>query len=324
MKEIGQLLKDKRDSLKISLEEVAVSTKISVKILQALEEGDLAKLPAKPFVRGFIQSYSKFLGLDVKEILEKFQQAVGTTNPKTEIVLPETDNLEKQLPGSGRSIITGIAIVLVIIAIVVIQRVIAQREEEMRTGEIQAITGNDAPLEIKPQTSPTPDGSASPSPTADAAATPAAALATAAATAAATATPAPTPLPTATPKPTTTPTPTPAPTPKPTATPTATPAPTPAATPAAAATPVGPAATTPGAPQEIIIEALDHVTIKVTIDEKPAQEFTMNADQIQTFKAKNRIRIYTPNGGAVSIIQNGNELGVPGNLGQPKLMVYPP
>jgi hypothetical protein len=80
----------------------------------------------------------------------------------------------------------------------------------------------------------------------------------------------------------------------------------------------------PGAPQEIIIEALDHVTIKVTIDEKPAQEFTMNADQIQTFKAKTRIRIYTPNGGAVSIIQNGNDLGVPGNLGQPKLMVFPP
>lgn len=321
MKEIGQLLKDKRESLKISLEEVAVSTKISVKILQALEEGDLNKLPAKPFVRGFIQSYSKFLGLDVKEILEKFQQAVGTTNPKAEIVLPETENLEKQLPGSGRSIITGIAIVVVIIAIIVIQRIIAQREEEMRTGEIQAITGNDAPLEIKPQGSPAAESSPGASPSPEASPSPSPVLA---ATASASATPAPTPAatPTATLKPTATPTPTP--TPKPTATPkpTSTPA---AATPAATAAAVpAPAATTPGAPQEIIVEALDHVTIKVTIDEKPAQEFTMNADQIQTFKAKNRIRIYTPNGGAVSIIQNGNELGVPGNLGQPKLMVYPP
>ena len=49
----------------------------------------------------------------------------------------------------------------------------------------------------------------------------------------------------------------------------------------------------------------------------------MSADQIQTFKAKGKIKIFTPDGGAISIIQNGYDLGVPGNLGQPKTMVFP-
>jgi cytoskeleton protein RodZ len=76
-------------------------------------------------------------------------------------------------------------------------------------------------------------------------------------------------------------------------------------------------------PQEIIVEALDKVTIRVTIDNKAPQEVTMSADQIQTFKAKGKIKIFTPDGGAISIIQNGFDLGVPGNLGQPKAMVFP-
>ncbi len=288
---------------KISLEEVAISTKISIRILQAIEDGDLSKLPAKPFVRGFIQSYGRYLGLDTKEVLDKFQEAVGATKPQPQILLPESGKLDNNLPGSGRNMFTIASIILVIIAIVVVQRLISQREAEMHSGEVQAITGSDTPLHIKPLAtpspleSPTPAASLTPSVTPNTETTPSAS---------------PTPE---MPSPTPTPSPlsneasliltTPAPTP------TSTPTPTPASSPEALV------------PQEVIIEALDHVTIKVTIDNKPTQEFTMNADQIQTFKAKGRIRIYTPNGGAISIIQNGFDIGVPGNLGQPKLMVFP-
>lgn len=313
MKELGQFLRDKREEKGMSLEEVSVATKIGVRVLLAIEEGDLSKLPPKAFVRGFIQSYAKYLGLDVKEILNKFQEAVGTTNPKS-IPIPEVNRIESDLPGGVRKIITVTAIVFTIVAIIIIQRVISKREAEMRNGEVQAITGDDSPLNIKPTPVPTPLP------------TPAVGHAAPQVLGKYVPTPAPTPLPTvaATPLPT----PKPAAQPHATAKPAAIPTAVPTAIPAAGAGPLAVpavAAATPEAlvPQEIIIEALDKVILKISIDGKPSQEVQMSADQIQTFKAKGKIKIFTPDGGAISIIQNGYDLGVPGNLGQPKTMVFP-
>jgi len=306
MKELGQFLKEKREEKGVSLEEVSVATKIGVRVLQSIEDGDLSKLPPKAFVRGFIQSYAKYLNLDVKEILDKFQEAVGSTNPKS-IPIPEVNRIERDLPGGIRKIVTVVAIVFTIVAIIIIQRVISKREAEMRSGEIQAITGDDTPLLLKtsqtPSLTPLPSPSlATPAPSVSPIPTPVVVgRATPQVLAKFVPVPSATPIPVSTPSPTATPSPIPAPTEAPT------PVPTPEVL----------------IPQEIIIEALDKVTLKITIDSKPPQEVQMNADQIQTFRAKGKIKIFTPDGGAISIIQNGYDLGVPGNLGQPKTMVYP-
>ena len=76
-------------------------------------------------------------------------------------------------------------------------------------------------------------------------------------------------------------------------------------------------------PQEVIVEALDTVTLKVQIDELPPKVMTLNIDQIQTFKAKGSLKLTISNGGAVNVIHNGNDLGVPGNLGQAKTLTFP-
>lgn len=317
MKEIGQFLKQTRESLNISLEEVSVSTKISIKLLQALEEGDVEKLPAKTFVRGFIQSYAKYLGLDVKEVMTKFQDTMGPTNPNSPIALPETTDVEKNLPGSGRSIIKVAAIILTLIGIFVVHRIIVIREEEMKSGEINVITGSDTPLNIKPAVTPSPnvDAQSSPSPNEKTAA--AAGNSSPAAQASPQASASPSPKASASPSPSPSPSASPKASPKPSASP--------KASPQAVASPVAVAAASPVAevPQQVIVEALDAVTITVTIDSKPSQEIKMTADQIMTFKAKGKIKISTPNGGAISVIQNGFDWGVPGNLGQPKVMVFP-
>jgi len=260
------------------------------------------------------------LGLDVKDILNKFQEAVGTTNPKS-IPIPEVNRIESDLPGGVRKIITVVAIVFTIVAIIIIQRVISKREAEMRNSEVQAITGDDSPLNLKgspaPATTPAASPTPLPSPTPNV-------VGHAAPQVLGKYIAPPTPMPTATPQPT--PKPTAKPTPLPTQAPKSTPTPNPTAqpTPTSTASPSTPVPTPEAlVPQEIIIEALDKVTLKVTIDSKAPQEIQMSADQIQTFKAKGKIKIFTPDGGAISIIQNGFDLGVPGNLGQPKTMVFP-
>lgn len=301
MKEIGELLKQRRESLNVTLEEVSSVTKINVKSLQALEAGELDKLPAKTFVRGFVQTYAKYLGLNSQEILDKLQTTLGSTRPKpAESNHPSDQATTMRKPvntdfsGSGKNIITAGAIILTIIAIAIIQRIVSRHEAEMKTTEVQAITGNDQPVNVKPAPTPAPV----PTPAAAPTASPMASVAA-------------TPSPTPTVKPT--------PRPKKSPTPAASAAPTATGGGAAAAAPVVPAEE----PQEIIVEALDNVVIKVSIDGKGAQEISMAPDQIQTFKAKGRIKLVTPNGGAINITHNGKEIGVPGNLGQPKTMVFP-
>ncbi len=63
----GEELRRERVIRDISLEEISQSTKISVRLLRALEESDVQKLPAPTFTRGFIRAYARHLGIDPEE-----------------------------------------------------------------------------------------------------------------------------------------------------------------------------------------------------------------------------------------------------------------
>jgi hypothetical protein len=56
----------------LSLDEVARKTKIQARILEQLESGKLEGLPADVFVRGFIRSMAKCVGLDEDEALRRY------------------------------------------------------------------------------------------------------------------------------------------------------------------------------------------------------------------------------------------------------------
>lgn len=63
----GEELKRERLVREISLEEISAATKISMRLLTALESSNLARLPAPVFTRGFIRAYSLYVGLDPVE-----------------------------------------------------------------------------------------------------------------------------------------------------------------------------------------------------------------------------------------------------------------
>ena len=54
---------------------MAKITKIQLRILEKLESGSLDGLPAEVFVKGFVRSYAKCVGLDESEALDKFSAA---------------------------------------------------------------------------------------------------------------------------------------------------------------------------------------------------------------------------------------------------------
>lgn len=61
---LGEKLIKLRSQYRMSLVDISKATRIQVKYLEALESGDHRDLPAEVYVRGFLRSYARYLGLE--------------------------------------------------------------------------------------------------------------------------------------------------------------------------------------------------------------------------------------------------------------------
>jgi cytoskeletal protein RodZ len=91
---IGQLLREKREEKNLSLKVISHQTKIHLGLLELLENDQLSKLPSKIYVRGFVKSTAKVLGIEVKFALELLDQGYQDATPKpvekvSEVYIPK-------------------------------------------------------------------------------------------------------------------------------------------------------------------------------------------------------------------------------------------
>src|SRR6202171_1485692 len=73
----GEELRREREIRGISLKEIADATKISKRFLEAIERNDHKTLPAPVFTRGFVREYSRYLGLNAEEIVNRYNYAAA-------------------------------------------------------------------------------------------------------------------------------------------------------------------------------------------------------------------------------------------------------
>jgi cytoskeleton protein RodZ len=69
---LGEQLKKIRSESRLSLAEVSRETKIPVKYLTMIEEGQYVKLPPDVYVKGFLKSYASFLGVDPPKLINLY------------------------------------------------------------------------------------------------------------------------------------------------------------------------------------------------------------------------------------------------------------
>lgn len=72
MGELGSLLTRAREARGLTLEDAERDTRISRRYLAALEAEQFDVIPAPVYARGFLRSYSQYLGLDPQEMLAMF------------------------------------------------------------------------------------------------------------------------------------------------------------------------------------------------------------------------------------------------------------
>ena len=71
----GERLRAVREQAELTLEDVASETKISLRILRALEEGRFQYLPERIFCRNFIRQVVGLAGIDPEPLLDAFDEA---------------------------------------------------------------------------------------------------------------------------------------------------------------------------------------------------------------------------------------------------------
>lgn len=68
-KTIGEILREERLRHRMSISDLAARTRIRREYLESLENNHFQKLPAAPFVRGYIKTYSELFGFEYQPLL---------------------------------------------------------------------------------------------------------------------------------------------------------------------------------------------------------------------------------------------------------------
>lgn len=74
MKEIGEKLKEARESMGITVEEASQDLKFKISEIENIEEGNKEAFKDVFYLKEFIKNYSKYLGLDFDSMVEEFNE----------------------------------------------------------------------------------------------------------------------------------------------------------------------------------------------------------------------------------------------------------
>ncbi len=98
MPSVGHLLREGRERLGFSVEDVVAKIKLSHRQIVALEEDDFQALPETAFLRGFVRSYAKLLQLDAEPLLDALPgaEAAQIVLPQVEALFPTAKSARRQ------------------------------------------------------------------------------------------------------------------------------------------------------------------------------------------------------------------------------------
>lgn len=107
MNGLGSWLIEAREARGLTLEDAERDTRISRRYLQALEEEQFSIIPAPVYARGFLRSYSQYLGLDPQEAMARYPReedayAAPIAQPATPARQPARVQRQAPAPAENR------------------------------------------------------------------------------------------------------------------------------------------------------------------------------------------------------------------------------
>ena len=164
-RELGAQLRERREALNLTREEIERHIHLRSHYLQALEQGDFDGLPSAVQTRGMLNNYATFLDLDVDALLLRYADVLQVHHRERHPLPPgargrPAPNVPSSLPplrGFMVADLMAIGLVLVLVAFSVwgVQYVI-QRNTEGRTPTPAMIDALLVPSELAPGSTPVP------------------------------------------------------------------------------------------------------------------------------------------------------------------------
>lgn len=74
MKEIGEKLKEARENMGISIEEVSSDLNVNIKQIENIESGNMEAFKDIFYLKYFIRDYAKYLGLNKEDLVDEFNE----------------------------------------------------------------------------------------------------------------------------------------------------------------------------------------------------------------------------------------------------------
>jgi len=156
--EIGTTLREARVRRKLTLQQVEEDTKIRVKYLQAMENEDFDLMPGQAYVKGFLQTYAGYLGLDPSIILDEYRTR-GTSREEHQ-PFSGSSVIGKPLSHRRRNTLAFVAVAcLLVLAVIYILGLNSDGASDGDGGAVDA-----GSLSLSPSASPSRTASPSPSP----------------------------------------------------------------------------------------------------------------------------------------------------------------
>jgi transcriptional regulator with XRE-family HTH domain len=112
---VGEQLRAARESKKLSLEDIATSTRIPRRHLESLESSDWSRLPAPTYTMGFAKSYAGAVGLDRIAIGEQLRGEMG--GYRTDTSTPEVFQPADPARTMPKSLVIGAIAAVILIAL---------------------------------------------------------------------------------------------------------------------------------------------------------------------------------------------------------------
>jgi len=126
MSSFGEELRRERELRRITLREVAETTKINLRYLEALENNDFEHLPGGVFNRGFVRAYAQFIGIDPEAMVtaylaeEQSQGKPGVAKPPPSDSRPAPGLTPVPQPGPRKAWLTWSLLILAVVALGVV------------------------------------------------------------------------------------------------------------------------------------------------------------------------------------------------------------
>jgi cytoskeletal protein RodZ len=115
---IGEILRHTRLERGVSLEQIETDTKISKRYILNLENEEWAKLPGRVYIKGFLKTYSSYLGLNEQAILDRFEVDVIPAPAFPSVPLKPRRNIELTVKPKRRTIVLMSVLAICFLAVV--------------------------------------------------------------------------------------------------------------------------------------------------------------------------------------------------------------